>query len=179
MNILVTAARGATLGRLRFDGRNYVCALGRAGILSAKCEGDGGTPVGTFPLRELRYRADRLAKPATVLSAIATEAHDGWCDASTDASYNRLVRLPYPASAETLWREDHLYDLLIVMGYNDAPVAPGAGSAIFFHLAKKKDGVLQPTEGCVALDLADMLAVLAQVTPATCMTIALDENRPG
>ncbi len=174
MDIHVTAASGATQGRLRFGGRDYACALGRSGILAVKQEGDGGTPVGTFPLRELRYRADRLAKPATVLDAIAAGRDDGWCDAPGDPAYNRLVRLPYAASAETLWREDHLYDLLVAMGYNDAPVVAGAGSAIFFHLAKKKDGILQPTEGCVALDLADMLDVLARVTPETRMTIALD-----
>ena len=56
----------------------------------------------------------------------------------------------------------------------DLGYVPGAGSAIFFHLAKVKDGVLQPTEGCVALVLADMLEVLARVTPDTCMTIDLD-----
>ncbi|HEX7776293.1 MAG TPA: L,D-transpeptidase family protein [Parvibaculum sp.] len=175
MDIQVTAARGATQGRLRFGGRDYICALGRSGILVPKREGDGGTPAGTFPLRELRYRADRLAKPQTGLDCVVTKRHDGWCDASGDPYYNRFVELPYPASAETLWREDHLYDLLTVIGYNDNPVAPGAGSAIFFHLAKKKDGALQSTEGCVALDLADMLEVLAQATPATRMTIALEE----
>jgi L,D-peptidoglycan transpeptidase YkuD (ErfK/YbiS/YcfS/YnhG family) len=173
MNILVTAAPGATEGRLHFDGRDYACALGRAGIVSAKREGDGGTPAGTFPLRELRYRADRLARPATALVTIATGPHDGWCDASGDPFYNRFVELPYPARAETLWRDDHLYDLLTVMGYNDDPVVARAGSAIFFHLAKSIGGRLQPTEGCVALLLGDMLDVLARATPATRMTIAL------
>lgn len=171
MDILVTALPGATQGRLRFGSHDYACALGRSGLVAVKREGDGGTPVGTFPLRELRYRADRLARPATALPVLVTTREDGWCDAPADPAYNRFVRLPYRASAETLWREDHLYDVLTVMGYNDDPVIAGAGSAIFFHLAKKKDDVLQPTEGCVALELPDMLEVLARVTPDTRMTI--------
>jgi L,D-peptidoglycan transpeptidase YkuD (ErfK/YbiS/YcfS/YnhG family) len=35
-----------------------------------------------------------------------------------------------------MWREDHLYDLVLVLGYNDDPVVPGKGSAIFLHLAR-------------------------------------------
>ncbi len=83
------------------------------------------------------------------------------------------MKLPYPASAETLWREDHLYDLIVPLGYNDDPVRPGAGSAIFFHLAKEDGSGLAATEGCVALRLADMLHVLAHVTPETRMIVEL------
>ncbi len=35
-----------------------------------------------------------------------------------------------------MWRDDHLYDLVAVLGYNDDPVVPGKGSAIFLHLAR-------------------------------------------
>jgi L,D-peptidoglycan transpeptidase YkuD (ErfK/YbiS/YcfS/YnhG family) len=61
-----------------------------------------------------------------------------------------------------MWREDHLYDLLVVLGYNDDPVVPGKGSAIFLHLAKP--GYL-PTQGCVALVYEDLLAAIAQLRP--------------
>ncbi|HEY5346811.1 MAG TPA: hypothetical protein VIJ72_01360, partial [Rhizomicrobium sp.] len=81
----------------------------------------------------------------------------GWCDAPGDPSYNRPVRLPYPASAEQLWREDHVYDIIVVLGFNDDPVIAGKGSAIFLHLAKPD---YAPTAGCVALALPDMLAAL-------------------
>src|SRR5690606_4511425 len=112
---------------------------------------DGGTPAGCFPLRELRYRQDRLSPPATALPLMPICRDDGWCDASGDPAYNRPVRLPHPASAEAMWRTDRLYDLVVPLGYNDNPVIPEAGSAIFFHVANEKDGILQPTEGCVAL----------------------------
>ena len=54
----------------------------------------------------------------------------------TIRNYNRLVKLPYAASHEELWRDDHLYDLVVVLGFNDDPVVPGKGSAIFLHLAR-------------------------------------------
>jgi len=171
-DIEVFAAPGETSGRLVFAGFAFSCALGRGGLVNDKREGDGGTPTGLFPLRHLRYRPDRLTVPATQLRMIALAPNDGWCDAPCDPAYNRPVRLPYPASAEAMWREDHLYDLVIVLGHNDDPPRPGAGSAIFFHLANEKAGVLQPTEGCVALRLADMLQVLARCTPQTRMRIA-------
>jgi L,D-peptidoglycan transpeptidase YkuD (ErfK/YbiS/YcfS/YnhG family) len=59
-----------------------------------------------------------------------------------------------------MWRADRLYDLVLVIGYNDDPVVPGKGSAMFLHLARPDFG---PTEGCVALTLGDALAALAQL----------------
>ena len=49
---------------LECAGRRYRCALGRGGIATKKREGDGITPAGTWPLRRLLYRPDRLAAPA-------------------------------------------------------------------------------------------------------------------
>jgi L,D-peptidoglycan transpeptidase YkuD (ErfK/YbiS/YcfS/YnhG family) len=81
-------------------------------------------------------------------------ADDGWCDAAGDRNYNRRVRHPYPASAERLWRQDGLYDLVVVLGYNDRPRLQGRGSAIFVHIARPG---YRPTAGCIALARADML----------------------
>ncbi|MEP2828481.1 L,D-transpeptidase family protein [Parvibaculum sp.] len=169
--IVVTGSPGNPLGELRFGELRFPCALGRTGVNPKKREGDGATPLGCFPLRELRYRQDRLPVPGTKLPLIPISPSDGWCDAPEDVFYNRPVRLPYPASAETMWREDHLYDLVVVLGYNDDPVIPYAGSAVFFHLVREGDGQLQATEGCVALRLDAMLQVLALSGPATRMRI--------
>lgn len=172
-HILVEAPMGATHGHLHFAGADFPCALGRSGIVADKREGDGGTPIGTFPLRALRFRADRLSLPQSRLVTQPLAPHDGWCDAPNDPAYNHYVTRPYPASSEALWRDDLLYDIVIMLGYNDAPVVSGKGSAIFFHLAKVKDGLLKATEGCVALQLDDMIRVLKTVTPTTQMTIRL------
>lgn len=96
--------------------------------------------------------------PVTKLPVRALAPYDGWCDAPGDSRYNRLVRLPYPASAEQLWRGDHLYDLIVVVGYNDAPVVPGKGSAIFLHVARAN---YAPTAGCVAFARGHLLRILA------------------
>ena len=151
-------------GVFLLDGRRTRCALGRAGVASgaAKREGDGATPAGSWPIRRLLYRADRRRLPKTALAAVAIGPRDGWCDDPADPAYNLPVALPYPASAERLWREDALYDLVAPLGYNDEPVRPGLGSAIFLHLARPD---FTPTEGCVALAPADLEAVLASVQP--------------
>lgn len=165
-----------TNGVLSLGARQFPCALGRSGIVTTKREGDGGTPAGDFPLREVRYRPDRIPLPSTKgLQVRPLQATDGWCDAPTDPAYNQPVRLPYPASAEKMWRDDHLYDLLAIIGYNDAPTVPGRGSAIFLHVARSgaSSPRFEPTEGCVATRLEDLLAILAECTPSTRMRIAL------
>jgi L,D-peptidoglycan transpeptidase YkuD (ErfK/YbiS/YcfS/YnhG family) len=157
-----------TRGTLFCGEASYPCALGRSGVSADKHEGDGATPIGTFPFREVFYRIDRLDKPATKLPVSQTDPNDGWCDAPESASYNQLVRLSFPHSAEDLWRDDAAYDVIVVIGYNDAPVVPGKGSAIFMHVAKPG---YTPTEGCVALNVDDLLAVLKLLGPSSTITI--------
>jgi L,D-peptidoglycan transpeptidase YkuD (ErfK/YbiS/YcfS/YnhG family) len=145
------------------------CALGRSGINAQKREGDGATPVGAFVMRRLLYRPDREKRPVTALPSSVISQDDGWCDAPNDRAYNRPVHLPYPASAENLWRDDHLYDLLVVLGYNDDPVVPGQGSAIFLHRAAPD---FAPTAGCVALGRDDLLTVIARADRSSRVIIA-------
>jgi L,D-peptidoglycan transpeptidase YkuD (ErfK/YbiS/YcfS/YnhG family) len=139
-------------------------ALGRAGMRALKREGDGGTPLGRFPIRQVLYRADRGPRPRTKLPVHAIRADDGWCDDPANRNYNRLIRLPSQQSAEGLRRADHLYDLVLVLGFNDRPRVRGRGSAIFVHLARPG---LTPTEGCIALTRRDLLALLAAAPPGS------------
>lgn len=152
-------------GRLEAAGRTWRCTLGKGGLSAEKREGDGATPLGCFAVRRVLYRPDRLAAPPeTALSVAALDPADGWCDDPDHPDYNRPVRLPHPARHEILWREDGVYDVLVVLGHNDAPPRPGFGSAIFLHVARP--GYL-PTEGCVALALPDLLEVLKTCGPDT------------
>jgi L,D-peptidoglycan transpeptidase YkuD (ErfK/YbiS/YcfS/YnhG family) len=144
------------------------CALGATGVTRSKREGDKATPAGRFPLRRVLYRPDRIAPPATALPADPIGPQDGWCDAPADPQYNRPVSLPYPASHERLWREDHVYDIVVILGYNDAPPVAGKGSAIFMHVARPG---YAPTEGCVALALPDLETVLARCGPGDSIRI--------
>lgn len=143
-------------------------ALGRGGIRALKREGDGGTPLGRFPVRQVLYRADRERRPRTRLPVRAIRDHDCWCDDPSDRNYNRLVRLPSRPSAEGLKRADRLYDLVLVLGYNDRPRVRGNGSAIFIHLARPG---LTPTDGCIALSRHDLAMLLAELRPRSTISI--------
>jgi L,D-peptidoglycan transpeptidase YkuD (ErfK/YbiS/YcfS/YnhG family) len=166
LNIRVSAA-----GELQYKNRSYRCALGRSGVRIDKREGDGATPVGRFPLRRVLYRADRLSAPATGLSVTVLAPEDGWCDDPADPQYNRPVRLPYAGRHEEMWRADTLYDVVVVVGHNDAPVVAGMGSAIFMHVASAD---YRPTEGCVALARQDLLDILTDAGPDTLLEIEIN-----
>lgn len=146
------------------------CALGRSGVTNGKREGDGASPRGVFRLRGGFYRPDRFpVRPTSALPLRATRPQDGWCDAPRDRRYNRPIRLPSDAaSAERLWRDDGLYDLVIDLDYNRGPIRPGRGSAIFLHVARAG---YRPTEGCVALKPADLLRLLRRLGPRTRLAI--------
>ena len=152
-------ARVTPDGLVRLGGQVWRCALGVGGVRSDKQEGDGATPAGLLPLRRVLYRADRVAPPVGCVVPVEPLAPgDGWCDDPGHPDYNRRVTLPHPARHERLWREDAVYDLIGVLGWNDDPVMRGRGSAIFLHLARPG---WAPTEGCVALAEPDLRALLA------------------
>lgn len=150
------------------DSEIVPCALGRGGIQPTKREGDGVTPVGDWPIRRVLYRPDRVDTPETALPVRPIAPDDGWCDAPADTNYNRPVKKPYPASHEDLWREDHLYDIIVILGHNDDPPVPHAGSAIFLHVAKPDFG---PTEGCVALPLETLQRFLRTCRPGDRLSV--------
>ncbi|WP_189484875.1 L,D-transpeptidase family protein [Asticcacaulis endophyticus] len=146
------------------------CALGKEGVIAAerKREGDLRSPLGVWPVRFVYYRPDRTPAPKTVLPLVALTPDDGWCDDAMDEAYNQPVKLPYKARTESLWREDHVYDVIIVLGYNDDPVVPGHGSAIFAHVAR--EGYVG-TEGCVAMKIKDVLMLLELAEPDSAIEI--------
>ena len=157
-------------GWLSFDGRRVRCALGPAGVIpaAAKREGDGASPAGVWPIREVWYRPDRGPPPASEIRVHCLSPDDGWCDDPADPAYNRHVKLPYPASAERLWRDDGVYDIVVVLGHNDDPPVPGMGSAIFLHICRPG---FPPTEGCVAITRPDLEALLDTARPGDAVEI--------
>ena len=155
-------------GTLTFEKRVYKCALGKSGVKTNKWEGDGATPAGTFPIREVLYRPDRLARPKTDLALSPLNPNDAWNVDPEHIYYNQKVLLPHDGRVEPLWRTDGVYDIIVVIGYNDKPVRKSKGSAIFLHVAK--DG-FKHTEGCIALKLMDLLEIITNVTPPSHITV--------
>jgi L,D-peptidoglycan transpeptidase YkuD (ErfK/YbiS/YcfS/YnhG family) len=160
---LFTVARAPgerSRGILRGDGAALPVALGRAGIKANKREGDGGTPRGRFRLLRLWWRGDRMPRPRTALPVRRIERDDAWCEDIRDRRYNRPLRLEPDAAGDRLWRDDHLYDLVIELDHNTRPRVAGRGSAVFIHLARP--GFL-PTAGCVALRGGDLRRLLPRL----------------
>lgn len=144
----------------RFGDQVWPCAIGKGGITREKREGDGATPVGCWPMRRVLFRPDRVAAPVTALPVTPLSREDGWCDDPGDTRYNQAVRLPYAGHHERLWREDGLYDILVILGHNNSPPVAGRGSAVFLHVAGPG---YASTEGCVALAMPDLLTVLRTI----------------
>ena len=169
MDIVVTPEASSNWrGTLEWNRSRVPCALGRGGVSEDKREGDGATPVGAWLLRRVYYRPDRVATPETSLPTVAIATDLGWCNDSGAPAYNRLVRLPHTGRCERMRRQDHLYDVLVELAYNDSPVVPGRGSAIFLHLARPDFG---PTEGCVAIAIEPMARILAECDVTTRLRI--------
>jgi hypothetical protein len=124
--------------------------------------------AGTFPLRRIYFRNDRLVLPKVGLPARPINEHDGWCDDPRSTAYNRLVRIPNDWSHEKMWREDGLYDLVVVVGYNDDPPEGEWGSAIFLHIARDDNA---PTRGCVAFARDDLLEIVTLIGPQTRLSV--------
>ncbi len=136
---------------------------GRGGFVAAeaKREGDGGTPCGVYALGPVFGYA---AANATAMPYRQITADDHWVDDPASPQYNQWVRgAPQAASWEDMLRPDGLYRHGIVVGYNTRPIVPGKGSAIFVHLWR---GPGEATSGCVALDEANLLRIIAWLTPA-------------
>jgi len=154
---------------LSYGGVSFFCIFGRDEVTENKTEGDWKTPIGTFPIRKIYYRKDRIEKLDTKIESTPISQDSIWCDDSQLPEYNTFTKLPFHGSHENLWRDDELYDIIIVIGYNDKPVIPNKGSAIFIHLIKEN---MQYTKGCIAIKKEDMLSLLKKITPETKIEIS-------
>lgn len=155
-------------GQLIFDQRAMHCSLGRSGISAFKREGDGRTPIiMTRPCYGF-YRPDRENRPISQVPFFPLSPDLGWCDAPGHPSYNQPVRTPFDASHESMWREDALYDLVIVLDINISERVKGRGSALFMHVARDE---YRPTEGCIALGKRDLRRLISYLTPKSSIRI--------
>ena len=145
-------------GILRYRGKSHPVALGRGGIKANKFEGDGATPRGAFRPLRLWWRADRMPRPKTSLPVRRIAKSDAWCEDPCDRRYNRPIALADGAAADRLWRDDHIYDLIVEIDHNTKPRIAKRGSAVFIHLAREG---LQPTAGCIAMPLEELKRLVA------------------
>lgn len=152
--ITVTRAAGErSKGVLRIGAKTHPVALGGGGIKANKVEGDLATPHGVFRPRRVWWRADRMPRPKTALPVQRIARTDAWCEDPGDRRYNQHILLDGSAPGDRLWRDDHLYDLIVELDHNTRPRIARRGSAVFIHLAREN---LKPTAGCIAMPLGDL-----------------------
>ena len=150
-------------GTLEFKEFTFKCCFGLKGLTKTKKEGDKKTPIGTFSLGNLFYRADKHEKPTTDLTCIRIDKKMGWChDLTSKKFYNKLIRVNSKVKHEKLYRADYKYDFLIPINYNKKRILE-KGSAIFIHLTKN----YQPTAGCIGLRKKDLLILLKLINKQT------------
>ncbi len=152
------------------DKCSFFCVFGRDGITDNKKEGDWKTPMGTFPIREIYYREDKIKKPETQIKCTPLSKDNAWCDDPSRNEYNTFIKLPFNGSYENLWREDNMYDIVLIIGYNDSPVIKNEGSAIFIHIMKEN---MEYTKGCLAIKKEDMLHLISKITSKTFIEISM------
>jgi L,D-peptidoglycan transpeptidase YkuD (ErfK/YbiS/YcfS/YnhG family) len=161
---------GGSCGLLLVGGRAIPVALGHSGILADKREGDGATPRGRFCLVRLWWRADRAPRPRTMLPARRIDRTLAWCENPADRRYNQPYCMSGTGPGDRMWRDDHLYDLVIEISHNTRPRIAGRGSAVFVHVARPDRSA---TAGCVALAASDLRRLLARLGPRTRIDIRL------
>ena len=149
---------------LSFNDISFKCAVGKNGITNNKVEGDGCTPAGKYLINQVYYRQDRVVLPSTSIPSIAIAKNFGWCDDVSSDCYNKIITFIFKLGAEILYRNDNIYDILVVIDYNQNPVIKNKGSAIFLHIAKPN---YVGTEGCVAISMVDLIHLLKIITTKT------------
>ena len=151
-------------GYLKYKNLKFRCALGRGGVKKKIMEGDNITPEGIFKITKIYYRHDKIKKIKTLIKKIKIKKNMGWCDDPNSPFYNKLINLPTKYSHEKLYRNDNLYDLIVVLSYNTNPIIKNKGSAIFLHIAKNS---YEKTKGCIAIKKKHLIEIICKIKKNT------------
>ncbi|OFJ54534.1 L,D-transpeptidase family protein [Mycolicibacterium grossiae] len=148
--------------------------LGELGV-GAPADDVFRTPVGTFPLGQA---FGRKPDPGTRMPYFQTTDEDWWDEDQESRTYNQHVRtadLSWSDDAENLYDSGSIYDYAVLIDHNPERVL-GRSAGIFLHVT---DG--DPTWGCVAIDEARMVKLLAWLDPAAHpqITIGVDAGPPA
>ena len=145
---------------LKYKNFLYKCAIGKNGITNSKIEGDKCTPTGIYSIEKIYYREDRLSMPKLDFQTIPINKNSGWCDDIRSTYYNKFIKFPFSYSAEFLYREDDIYNIICIINYNTNPIIKNKGSAIFLHVGNID---YSRTAGCLALKQDDLIELLQNI----------------
>ena len=156
---------------LTYNKLKVKCAIGKKGIGYKRKEGDLITPLGEFNIKYILYRKDRV-KISTKLKKKVIKKNMGWCDDPKSNHYNKLVKLPFDYKHEKLYKNENIYDIILVLNYNMNPIKKNQGSAIFIHVAKNN---FKRTKGCVAIKKISLIKLIKKINPYTKVKISLQK----
>jgi len=162
MHILITNKS------LTYNNYKVKCVVGKRGIGAKKKEGDLITPKGSYKIKGILYRPDKVKNLNTKFEKKAINKKMGWCDDPKSKKYNKLIYFPFKYGAEKLYRRENIYDIILVLNFNMNPVKKNKGSAIFIHVAKKS---FQPTQGCIALNKFELIKLVKSIKINTVVKI--------
>ena len=153
---------------LTYGNYKVKCAVGKRGIKRKKKEGDLSTPKGTFQVKKVYYRHDKVKNLKTIFKKIVIRKNMGWCDDTRSNRYNKLIKYPFKYKSEKLFRTDNIYDIILVLNFNLNPVQKNKGSAIFIHIAKRN---YKSTSGCIAINKKNLKKILKKINKRTLIKI--------
>ena len=153
---------------LSFNNYKVKCSIGKRGIGTKKKEGDQVTPRGSYKIRGILYRKDKIKDLKTKIIKKVINKKMGWCDDPESKKYNQLIKLPFKFNFEKLYRNDDIYDIIFILNFNTNPVKKNKGSAIFIHIAKNN---YSPTKGCIAIKRNDIKKLVREISRKTLVKI--------
>ena len=148
---------------LIIDDFRFRCCVGRNGVKKNKREGDGCTPKGTFKVINVFYRSDKLNKIKSGIPVFEIKRKYRWCTDPRNHNYNSLIVGKTSRNYENLYRDDDIYDLVVVLNYN-LRKKKYKGSAIFIHCKSKENKF---TEGCIGIEKEQLMQIIRSLTPLT------------
>ncbi|HKC21288.1 MAG TPA: L,D-transpeptidase family protein [Gaiellaceae bacterium] len=150
----------------------YTARVGWNGLRVNRHEGDGTTPIGTFPILRRMYGND--PNPGVHFGYTLLRCGDWWVEDPRSPAYNTFRRIgcgvkpPFKVTTPDMSKSRRAYAYLAVIGFNTGPVVPGRGSGIFLHVQ-----VHNSTNGCVSLPRPQLLRVLRWLTPTAAPRIVI------
>jgi len=143
--------------------------IGAGDLVNVRHFGDHATPTGVFDIG-LRMYGNEPDPGGLHYAYHRLVCGDWWDEDPYSPDYNEFVHVrcgttpSFASWSEALWTETRAYPYFAVLQTNNDPTITGAnapGAGIFLH-----HWMGAPTEGCVALPLADLLKVLRWLNPA-------------
>ena len=149
---------------LTYQNNKVKCAIGKKGIGKKQKEGDQITPRGTFKIKNILYRKDKINYFKSVIKKTPIKKNMGWCDDPKSKDYNKLIKYPFNYKSEKLYRSNNIYDIILVLDFNMHPIKKNKGSAIFIHISNNK---YNSTQGCIAIKKKELIKLLKFINKKT------------